>query len=327
VFLVVFIRTGADRMWDEKGSQAYERAAREAASAKEGTATDKTPLTGVVIPDDELQKAFPVPFVFLLGWTLFGLSYFNPVDTADAGNFQVGWDVILSALVCLAIGWIASVPMGDAVQKRNGAKKQKLGMMFVGSWLILTVVSGWNELTWVHAVFRAAGAISIIASMKVLWKYRKMGDTWEQEGKPNPDPVVYNIGGPLFVFGWFLFWVGVASSAPKDGVSGIPLYFSARSALAFLTGCGMVPVVMFVDYAHDEGAEFLGFGTDGRFFGRFLESPIPFLSAWTGFGLASLLPTSEGIKPLQWIILGNCVAQGIVAGLLIQTALYKGDLA
>jgi hypothetical protein len=25
----------------------------------------------------------------------------------------------------------------------------------------------------------------------------KMGDTWEQQGKPNPNPVVYNMGGPL----------------------------------------------------------------------------------------------------------------------------------
>lgn len=83
-----------------------------------------------------------------------------------------------------------------------------------------------------------------------------------------------------------------------------------------------------MDYAHDEGAEWTGFGTDGTYFGRFLESPIPFLSFWTLFGVASWLPLGNGpLTTRQWLIFLNCVAQGIVAGLLIQTALYKGDLA
>jgi hypothetical protein len=162
--------------------------------------------------------------------------------------------------------------------------------------------------------------------MKVLWKFRKMGDTWEQHGIPNPNPIVYNAGGPMFVFGWFLFVVGMA--ATKEG-GGLPIYFTTRSILAFATGCGMVPVVLLLDYAHDEGAEFTGFGTDGRFFGRFLESPIPFLLAWSGFGFAALLPITDiaSVTPLQWVILVNCVLQGIDAGVLIQTALYKGDMA
>jgi hypothetical protein len=30
--------------------------------------------------------------------------------------------------------------------------------------------------------------------------------------------VVYNLGGPLFIFGWFLFWVGMASNNFDDHV-------------------------------------------------------------------------------------------------------------
>ena len=41
-----------------------------------------------------------------------------------------------------------------------------------------------------------------------------MGDSWEQDAKPNPDAVVYNMGGPLFVFGWFLYLVGMAGTPP-----------------------------------------------------------------------------------------------------------------
>ena len=82
----------------------------------------------------------------------------------------------------------------------------------------------------------------------------------------------------MFVFGWFLFWVGMAATSDGTADSGLPIYFNLRTALAFFAGCGMVPVVMFVDYAHDEGGKYVGMGTDGAHFGRFLESPIPFLS-------------------------------------------------
>jgi hypothetical protein len=166
--------------------------------------------------------------------------------------------------------------------------------------------------------------------MKILWKHRKMGDSWEQEGKPNPNPVVYNMGGPLFVLGWFIFWVGMAGTtkAPADSFF-LPIYYNLRTIIAFLSGCGMVPVVMMLDYAHDEGAEFVGFGTDGRYFGRFAETPIPFILAWTFFGAASLLPFDGvgNVSTRQWTILLTCILQGIDAGVLIQTALYKGDLA
>lgn len=308
---------GVDRSWDEMGSAAYKRAVLNKSKAGKNPTT-KTPLTGgssagVDIPLKDLQDAFPFPTAFLIGWALFGVSYFSPID--GSSDFQVTWYALVAALICLALGWIASVPMGDAVMTRNGPKKAKLGMSFVFSWLMLTIFSGYGDeqLSTMHAIFRGLGAVCIIASMKILWKFRKMGDTWEQQGKPNPNPVVYNMGGPLFVFGWFLFWVGMAATTDTTDttITGIPIYLNARSAMAFLSGCGMVPVVMFLDYAHDEGAEFLGFGTDGRYFGRFLESPVPFILAWTFFGFSSWLPMTATTTTLEWVILFNCIAQGI----------------
>eukprot|EP00978_Attheya_sp_CCMP212_P047078 scaffold421215_cov61-Attheya_sp.AAC.1 len=257
---------------------------------KEETPTTKTPLTGapsssVNIPTKDLQDTFPFPTAFLIGWALFGVSYFSPMDGSI--DLQVTWYALLAALICLALGWIASVPMGDAVMTRNGPKKAKLGLTFVSSWLLLTIFPGYgdDQLSAIHAIFRTVGAVYIIASMKILWKFRKMGDTWEQEGKPNLNPVVYNMGGPLFVFGWFLFWVGMTAQATTDGTIisvGIPIYLNVQSAVAFLSGCGMVPVVICLDYAHDEGAKFLGFGTDGCYFGRFLRRARCPLS-WRGY--------------------------------------------
>jgi hypothetical protein len=141
--------------------------------------------------------------------------------------------------------------------------------------------------------------------------------------------ILDNMGGPMFVFGWFLFWVGMCGTSEFDELSaeGLPIYFTFRTLIAFLSGCGMVPVVLVLDYAHDEGAEYVGMGTDGRFFGRFWESAYPFLIAWTLLGVAALLPLEDGITTRQWIIFANCILQGIDAGIFIQTALYKGDMA
>jgi uncharacterized membrane protein YhdT len=185
-----------DRTWDEKGSAAYKRAA--AAVAKELTAgKDKqkptastslvSPGVTVVIPQKDLDDAFPFPLAFLVGWVIFALSYLFPLDGSAELQFTV--TNILGAVFSLALGYIASIPMGEAVKNREGATKQKLGMMFVLSWMVLAISTGVANGTLALA-FCLLGAITIIGSMKILWKHRKMGDSWEQEGKPNPNPVV-----------------------------------------------------------------------------------------------------------------------------------------
>ena len=306
-----------DRTWDEKGSRAYTRAKE---SGKEGGE--------VVISTEDLDAAFPFPIVFLIGWVLFALSYIFPTD----GSMTIDLSPVhlLGFVLSLALGAIASVPMGNAVRNRNASKKKKLSMTFVLCWLGLTIVSGFSaDAGAASFVLCGAGMVCIVASMKILWKHRKMGDTWEQEGKPNPNPVVYNLGGPLFVFGWFLFWVGMSATSSHALTNGLPIYFNLRTALAFFAGCGMVPIVMMMDYAHDEGGKYVGFGTDGTYFGRFFESPIPFIVMWTLFGFSSFLQPDNTIltsDARRWILLANCIAQGITAGLFIQTALYKGQM-
>jgi hypothetical protein len=86
---------------------------------------------------------------------------------------------------------------------------------------------------------------------------------------------------------------------------------------------------MMLDYAHDEGSEFTGFGTEGKFFGRFFESPIPFLIMWSLFGFSSFWAIENTMLNLDlrlWLLFANCVLQGLVAGVFIQTALYKRNL-
>jgi hypothetical protein len=296
-----------DRTWDEKGSAAF----------KKGKASDK-----------DLDAAFPFPIVFILGWIIFAASYLFPTSGATAMEFEL---VNIAAIVfSLILAVVASVPMGDAVRHRKAKKKKMLSMMFVLSWLGLTVSSGLAANTGATSfVLGGLGAVSVIASMKLLWKYRKMGDTWEQNGKPNPKPIVYNMGGPLFVIGWFLFWLSMSGSAEGAMDGGLPIYFNARTALAFFAGCGMVPIVMMLDYAHDEGGKYVGLGTSGAHFGRFFEGIIPFFTMWTLFGVASFLTLDNVFSApdtRHFLLLATCMLQAIVAGGLIQTALYKGKM-
>ena len=304
-----------DRTWDEIGAASYTRA------KKRGDATE--------ITQEELDAAFPFPWAFILGWSLFAISYLFPTD--GAVRLDLRPSSVVAFVLSLALAGIASVPMGDAVRYRKAGKKKKLSMAFVLCWVGLTAASGYSvDIGATTFVLGGVGAVFIIMSMKILWKHRKMGDSWEREGRPNPKPVVYNPGGPLFIFGWFLFWVAMASTTPAVANGGLPIYLNLRTGLAFFAGCGMVPIVLMIDYAHDEGGKYVGFGTDGTHFGRFFESPIPFLTMWTLFGLASFVALNGTIHPpdtRRWLILANCIAQAIVAGGLIQTALYKQQIA
>jgi len=306
-----------DRSWDEKGSAAYKRAKANTSGTED-----------VVIPQEEKEAAFPMPIVFILGWLIFAISYLFPVS--GAFSIETSTPTIAAVIFCIILGFVASIPMGESVMNRKAAKKMKLSMVFMLSWVGLTVSTGLaSQLGATTFIFCGLGFMCIIASMRILWKFRKMGDSWEQEAKPNPNPVVYNPGAPLFVFGWFLFWVGMASTNQGTFENGIPIYFNLHTAMAFFAGCGMVPVVMMIDYAHDEGSEYVGFGTAGTYFGRFFETPIPFFIMWTTFGLSSFIAIDNTfVQPdiRRWLLLANCMVQALVAGYFIQTALYKGDL-
>ena len=300
-----------DRAWDEEGFKAFERA------------KERDP-DNPVIPDDELAAAGRFPLLFLLGWALLAIAYLFPAD--GTGSIDVSAAGVISLVLALALAGVASIPMSDAVRHRKAKKKQMLSMLFAAGWIALAIFSAISASGGASSyIFSGLGVVSILISMQLLWKFRKMGNSWEQDARPNPNPVVYNPGGSLFVAGWFLFWI--AMSATNEGVleGGLPVYFNVRTALAFLVGFAMVPVVMLVDYAHDEGAPYVGFGTDGSYFGRFLETPIPFISMWVVFGFASFFALDNSFDPdvRSWLLLATAIAQGIFAGVLLQTATYK----
>jgi len=188
------------------------------------------------------------------------------------------------------------------------------------------------------------GPFTVILSQKILFESRKMGTFWEESGKPNFHPTVYNMGGPyrdppvadepppvtdtagwmagpLFVWGWFFFLMGTCSLPNKyvptnifvqtaGGPYWIPFFLNIRTLLSFLGGCAMVPVVGFLDFSHDEDGPWCGendetpkaifgkwwLGTDGTYFGLFLESPWPFVLAWSLFGFSSFFLVDDSVS-------------------------------
>ena len=138
---------------------------------------------------------------------------------------------------------------------RLPAKKKTLSLAFLMGWITLGVVSALdvttqlkasNSLAWTLCLL---GPLTVILSQKILFESRKMGTLWEQEGKPNFRPVVYNMGGPLFVWGWFYFFMGTCgipammnTANPYAGVPKhvLPLFFNWRTVVAFAGECNQV---------------------------------------------------------------------------------------
>jgi hypothetical protein len=262
---------------------------------------------------------------FLIGWWVWGLSYIFPIDgTSNIKPTRYG---IVALVVCVLVSVDASLPMADAVMNRLATKKKVLSLIFLLGWITLGVMSSLDVCTqlgtynygsvWVLCVL---GPFTIILSQKILFGARKMGTLWEESGKSNFHPIVHNMGGPLFVWGWFFFFLGVAGipemiqmeniyAQPPSAPFVLPLFLNLRTLVAFGGGCAMVPVVRFVDYSHDEDGPWLGanddgkvfskwwFGTDGTYFGIFLESPWPFILAWAIFGFSSFLTVDNRVAP------------------------------
>jgi hypothetical protein len=129
-----------------------------------------------------LDAAFPFPIGFLSGWSIYAFS--NVLSLDGLRKIAVTTNGLIAAGASLALAVIASVPMGDAVRNRKAKAKQALSMAFVAGWAALTYGTTQANKD-VSPAFCITGMISIIASMKILWKNRKMGDSWEQEGTLN----------------------------------------------------------------------------------------------------------------------------------------------
>ena len=61
---------------------------------------------GVVIPDAKKKEAFPVPWGFLLGWWIWGLSYIFPLDgSVNVNPTGYGIAALIGKIFALPTCW------------------------------------------------------------------------------------------------------------------------------------------------------------------------------------------------------------------------------
>ena len=220
----------AENKWDEEGSAAY----IEAAGQDPGSTPEHLESTGfgeVAIPEDKLKAAFPIPWGFLVGWWVWGVSYLFPIDgTLDIDPTVFG---IIALVVCFLISFVASIPMSDAVMNRVAKKKGILSIMFLLGWITLGIVSALDvtkqlddndnypkvdqQGVWILCML---GPFTVILSQKILFGARKMGTLWEESGKPNFHPVRVGLSPTQLMS-------PIGNSAMSDVVefSKAPIYF------------------------------------------------------------------------------------------------------
>jgi hypothetical protein len=170
-----------------------------------------------------------------------------------------------------------------------------------------------------------------------------MGVTWDGEGKPNPDITIHSLGFLMLLFSIFLLWVGTNAVLMADfNAKYIPIYLNYRAWLVFVAGLVIiVPSLLSLDLAFDEGSEALGYCLDGRTFvlasrqstlltlepfARAVETPFFFLSGWVLLGLCCFMPFGGGFTFQKLFSCLFAIGIGAVHALLLLPAYWKADV-
>ena len=166
--------------------------------------------------------------------------------------------------------------------------------------------------------------LCIVIAPIIMWQNRLAGDTLDMEGRMNPKPVLYNFGGPLLVFGWFWFWIGmnVCYYYPGAWEAYVHVGTGIRMFLAFLGGITIILNTWLVGYALDELENLSGeretssgllqasaFGMNGYFCGYVYEIKVATIISWAPIGLAMFFPYIWGDYS-DWLLLLSTIAMG-----------------
>ena len=301
---------------------------------------NKLPESTVQIPPEQLEGVYPPPTYMLGAFGLLTLSFFFHPN----GGFYVSFWNVSSAILGMTGGYLVTMPLHDSTIQRDLELKQKAvsGLVvcgvFIAIFCILDVTTG---APWTYCTF---GMIFIMTSNGIMWRSRKMGITWDLEGKPNSNITVQNLGPLMLLFGLFLFWVGMNGVDNGDmGSKHLPIYITPRAVMVFVSGCVLiVPSTLALELAFDQGSQTLGYRLDGETFNglfgdsmpllatgpfaKAVESPVFYLIGWFLFGLSSFLPFGgTGFTWQKLFSMLICWAIGGVDSALLQPSFWNAD--
>jgi hypothetical protein len=195
----------------------------------------------------------------------------------------------------------------------------------------------------------------ILTSYPIFQRVRRMGITWDREGKPQSRSQVFvqNAATPLLVLGVFLFWIGTNVVLMADlNQTYLPIWTTeSRSWCVFLASMLLiVPAHMALDFAFDQGSQPIAvlerlnlYRLDGSTFTRLLsdirwvpaafvatilESTIWLFWGWALMALTCFLPFGVTELTIQQLCaMTICFVMEPVYGSFVLPALWKGDSA
>lgn len=268
------------------------------------------------------------------GWLLFAISFL-----LDCHQFS-GWNVslisFLAFLVVILIAVVQTVILPLAIHDRSVHEHSHFftTTLFCSYALlgVLMMLDRNDAPYWLSLV--GAGAIAVAPNL--LWFCRKRGDTYDRAAVMNPRPVLYNIGGPLLVAGWFMFWVAMNCMEGNPDNRNLPVYWTSRTAVAYEGALAILAAYWATGYAQDEhdDPDQAAAVMDGRtirplkafVFGRVFEIRLAFVVAWCMIAVTAFLPFWAAGGHFSSILLFLAMAsQGFASGVQHVLGVRGGD--
>lgn len=281
--------------------------------------------------------------VAILGWCLLCISFLLECHMIP-NTWHISFLTVTHFIVGLILAFIQTMLLPLAIRHRTvhvHVHFFTLALFCCYAILGVLLVFDRNESpVWLPIV----ATISIAIAPNLLWYCRKRGDTYDRVAILTPRPVMYNVGGPLLITGWFMLWIAmnyVREENPDRGY--LPIYMTSRTAVAFEGMITIFAAYWATGYAHDEhddadqiaAMEVLSRSENlnrsprplkAFVFGRILETRIFFLVAWCMISVSVFLPTFyEGGRFWKILLFLTLVAQGFAIGVQHVLGIRAGD--
>lgn len=263
-----------------------------------------------------------------MGWFFLAVSFL--MDCHQLSGWYFSPIAFLSVLVVILLATTQTVFFSLAMHERSVHEHSHFftftsffGYVALG---VLVMLDRNDAPFWLSMV--GAGASTVAPNL--LWFCRKRGDIYDRAAVLNPRPVLYNVGGPLLVAGWIMFWVAMnCVVAGNNGMvmhPSLPVYWTSRTAVAFEGALVILAAYWASGYAQDEhdivGDKSSSSAVNDRSvrplnsfpLGRELEMRLAFVVAYLMTAVAAFLPTFSGHHFWSVLLFLTIVAQGFAVG-------------
>lgn len=285
--------------------------------------------------------------VAAIGWSLFALSYLLDRDYWLKIDEDLSMVTYLAIALIVALGVLQSHLIPRALLDGTMDNYQ---VLYVSIFLLGLLTNGFlikyinpAAPSWMGPI----GSLFVAIAPYFLFKARRKGELMETDEDSENDEegaaivpatirektvYVFNLGGPVMVAGWFLWWLSMNCMSGVPDEFYLQLFVTSRTYIVFAGAILVVIVYWMVGYALDattpvnEKEAALGvvknapaFGVGNSFFGEANEIPVAMVFAWGVFGFSAFWPVIVGWVPFVvfplFLAVGFSMAMQQTAGL------------